>query len=265
MLSGVLKQCIDKNPGIKYNLVRRRIYQSILDGHPAIKTTGFPDRNANIITTDYWAKEKLGGGQQRAYQILARVFGLETPVEEKLFLPGTSEEDRLFYEFLPNSGKKIIVIAPSSNSPRKALESGIWHDLVHKLNVEGFFVLQVGKKNERYIKGAYSLLGLTTPRQLIALLNKCHMVISLDNFVMHAAHLIKIPSVIIWGPTEPEVYGYDEQVHIQNVKHDCAMKNSCLGPDYPENYATPCPLKKKICMQGIKADLIFDHMINMLN
>lgn len=265
MLSGVLKQCIDENANVKYNLVRRRIYQNILDGHPAIKTTGFPDRQAKIITTDYWAKEKLGGGQQRAYQILARIFGLDTPIEEKLFLPGEIEEDRLFYKFLPNNGKKVVIIAPSSNSPRKALDTGIWHHLVQKLKDEGLFVLQVGEKNERYIKGAYSLLGLTTPRQLIALLNKCNVVISLDNFVMHAAHLIKIPAVIIWGPTAAEVYGYDKQVHIKNTEHDCTMINSCLGPEYADNYGTPCPLKEKSCMQGITADLIFDHTLKKLN
>jgi len=265
MLSGVLKQCIDKSPGVKYNLVRRRIYQSILDGHPAIKSTGIPERDTKIITTDYWAKEKLGGGRQRAYQILARIFGLETPAEENLYLPGESEEDLLLHEFLPINGKKVAVIAPTSNSPRKALDFGIWCNLVQKLYYEGFFVLQVGEKNERYINGAYSLLGLTTPRQLIALLKRSDIVISLDNFVMHAAHLINMPAVIIWGPTGAEVYGYDEQAHIQNEEHDCAMKNSCLGPEYPENYATPCPLKEKFCMQGITADQIFDHTIKLIN
>ena len=51
MLSGVLKQCHDKNPTVKYNLVRRTIYLNLLKGHPALEKIGLPPKNATIIKT----------------------------------------------------------------------------------------------------------------------------------------------------------------------------------------------------------------------
>ena len=81
MVSGVLKQVVDRDPSKKFHLVRRINYHGILKGHPAIGQIGFPQKNARIMDVTYWSLETLGPGLQRPYQILARAFGLGTPVE----------------------------------------------------------------------------------------------------------------------------------------------------------------------------------------
>jgi ADP-heptose:LPS heptosyltransferase len=258
MLSGVLKQLIDKYPENCFNLVRRAIYSDLLLGHPAIKKIGYPPKEACIITTDYWAKEKLGNDIQRPYQILARLFGLLTPIEEKLYLPGECNGDEILEGFLPRDGRKIAVIAPSSASPRKMMDPMIWHLIVEKLKNLGIFIIQVGRKNDMYIKGAYSLLGLTSPRQLVSLLADSDVVISVDNFVMHAAHLLSKPAIIVWGPTSPEVYGYQGQFHLQGSIEHCALKEKCLGPAFPDNYNSKCPLMQDHCMNRISIESIIE-------
>jgi len=263
MLSGVLKQCVETNLQLKYNLVRRAIYTNLLNGHPAIKKVGYPPKNAHIITTDYWSKEKLGNGNQRPYQILARLFGLQTPVNEYLYLPGESIEDGLLQDLIPDQGNKIAIIAPSSISPRKMTEPMIWQEIVEKLKGKGIFVIQVGSKDDIYIKGAYSLLGLTNPRQLISLLIKSDVILSVDNFIMHAAHLIGKSAIILWGPTHSTVYGYPEQIHFQCSTNHCEFRNKCLGPKFPGNYKTPCPIKNWHCMSKVPADKIIDYAINI--
>jgi ADP-heptose:LPS heptosyltransferase len=262
MLSGVLKQCVDKNPQVKFNLVRRAIYSDLFNGHPAIKKIGYPPKDADIITTDYWLKEKLGSDIQRPYQILGRLFGLKTPLEEKLFLPGRYQEDRLLQDFIPHIGRKLIIIAPSSNSPRKMMDPDIWTDLVVKLKHNGFFVIQVGNKEDIYIRGAYSLLGLTTIHQLSSLLIKSSIIITVDNLIMHASHLVGKPAIAIWGPTDNKVYGYSEQVQIQCSTAHCDLRNKCLGPDFPDNYKMPCPLNIRHCMNGVSADVITEKVVN---
>jgi ADP-heptose:LPS heptosyltransferase len=253
MLSSVLKMVIEKDPSHRFNLIRRTNYLSILQGHPAIEKIGFPPIDAQIINTDYWSQEGFESNNKRAFQVLAAMFRLSTPVEEKLYIPGDYAEDSLLHDFVPWR-KQNIIIAPSSVSPRKEMSPLIWHTLVEKLNMDGSLVIQVGKLHDLHIKNTYSLLGLTTCRQLFSLIKKCDIVISVDNFIMHAAQMVGKPSVILWGPTSPTVYGYDEQINLQTPT--CDKKNDCIGPGKGSIYHSPCP-QEKHCIDKLTPDDIY--------
>lgn len=265
MLSGVLKQCLDQDQKTRYNLVRRSIYSSILREHPAIGQIGYPPADAQVITTDYWAKEKLGRGDARAYQILARMFGLSTPVEENLYLPGPVPGDELIHRMISGSGEKRVAIAPGSASPRKIVPFQKWVVLIQKLRDSNYEVIQLGSPGDIYIPGALSLLGQTTPQQLIGVLKNCKLLIGVDNFIMHAAHLVKLNAIIIWGPTDSEIYGYPEHRHVQIPRTGCKFKDNCLGPETPDNYSKPCPLDDKHCMNLISPERILELSLELLN
>jgi len=139
-----------------------------------------------------------------------------------------------------------------------------WHKIVERLSAEGILVLQAGNIMDIHIKGAYSLLNLTSPRQLISLIKKCNFVVSSDNFIMHAARLVEKPAIVVWGPTKSGVYGYEEHIHIQASLDHCHLKNECLGPRFSQNYATMCPLGPEHCMNKIPLDLIFNSISSLL-
>ena len=263
MLSGVLKLAYDKDPSQQYNLVRRTKYTNLLKGHPAIKLIGCPPKDAEFVSTSYWDAENYESGKHRAFQLLAQSFGLKTPVEEKLFVPGEAEKDDILDSIIPWK-KKNIIIAPTSDSPRKMMHPMAWHAITERLSSENILVLQVGRANDIHIKGAYSLLNLTSPRQLISLIKKCNFVVSSDNFIMHAAHLAEKPAVVIWGPTKSTVYGYAEQIHVEAPMEHCKHKNECLGPKFPQNYPTMCPLGPEHCMNKIPLDKILNAIFTLL-
>jgi ADP-heptose:LPS heptosyltransferase len=123
--------------------------------------------------------------------------------------------------------------------------------------------MQAGKLKEVHIKNAYSLLGLTTPGQLISLIKKCDIVITLDNFIMHAAHLVGTPAVILWGPTDPLVYGYEGQRHLKDSQI-CELAEECIGPDCGSNYQKPCPLGERHCMNQISLEDIYNSAMELL-
>jgi len=261
MVSGVLKQVLEQDPTRRFNLVRRTRYSIIFNQHEAIAKIGFPQKEEKVLRVDYWAMEKLGPGQQRPYQILARGFGLKTPVEERLYLPGALMEDPFLEHFLP--WKKLnIVIAPASDSPRKAMNPLSWHRLVDYFLADGAFVMQVGLLNDQHIRNAYSVRGMTTPHQLIALLRKCDLAIASDNFIMHAAHLIGTPAVVVWGPTPHEVYGYPEQIHLQASPNcDLEKGESCIVSYKNQGgklYGTPCPLGDRHCISQIGPEALYE-------
>lgn len=264
MVSGVLKLAVDKHPDQKYKLARRTRYLYIFKEHPAIEQIGFPPKEAKIIRTDYWAKEKLGERNQRPFQVLARAFGLSTPVEEKLYIPIEDENDELLHQIIPWKEKNII-IAPATDSPRKMMATKKWRNLVEKLVNKNILVIQVGKMSDVYIKGAYSLLGLTTPCQLLSILEKVDIVVTSDNFIMHAAHLVNIPAIVVFGPTSSVVYGYDGQILIQAPIEHCDQKDKCLGQEYPQNYSTECPLGiEGHCMNKIPGEEIFSKVKRLI-
>jgi ADP-heptose:LPS heptosyltransferase len=263
MLSGVLKLVHDAQSETLYHCVRRTQCSYILRGHPAIHRFDFPPTNARIVTTDYWAVEKLGPGHQRAFQVLARMFGLTTPVEERLYIAPNDTQEEDLTALIP-WGTKNVIIAPSSDSPRKMLPVKTWENVTEILKGSGVFVVQVGRAEDRLVKGAYSLLGLTTPRQLIRLVGKADMVITVDNFVMHAAHLSGVYAVVLWGPTDPDIYGYVGHMHLRGTYEQCEGKNRCLGPGLSENYPTPCPMAVNCCIAAISDEKIIDIVKNHL-
>lgn len=251
MLSGILKQVNERNPDRKFNMTRRTNYVSIFEKHPAIAGIGYPPKNAKIVNVDYWSMDRLGSGDRRAYQVLARSFGLSVPVEEKLFFPDQIEEDKILFDFVP-WGKINIAIAPASDSPRKMMPADLWHRLVDMLKFDGYFVFQVGRIKELHIKNAYSLLGLTTPAQAINLLKRSTLIITSDNFIMHAARLLEKPAIVLWGATLKEIYGYDNHFHITAPrKCDIPSDEECIDPQKNKNftvYGKECPLQKEHCM-----------------
>jgi hypothetical protein len=87
MLSSVLKLVHDTDPARRFNLIRRTNYLTFLKGHPAIAEVGHPRQDDTVLRSDYWSIEELGAGPQRAFQVLARHYGLQTPVEEQLYIP----------------------------------------------------------------------------------------------------------------------------------------------------------------------------------
>ncbi|RPI06221.1 MAG: hypothetical protein EHM64_03835 [Ignavibacteriae bacterium] len=263
MLSGVLKLVVDKNPENRFNLVRRTNYGTFLDNHPAIASIGYPSKNARMVRSDYWSMEPLGPGSQRAFQILARSFGLQTPVEETLYVPFKIPDDPLLWKILPEN-QKTVLIAPASDSPRKMMNPIIWDQVTEMLKGDGIFVVQAGRTRDIHIRPAYSLLGLTTPKQLLGLLGKVHGVVTVDNFIMHASHYTGTPTIVLWGATNNQVYGYQGQTHIQMPKA-CGLSefDDCMAPSKNKEtflYPTPCPHKERHCLDQMRPDVLYNSI-----
>ena len=214
MLSGVIKLAADRDKSRCFNMVRRSAYRSIFQHHPAIKEIGYPPPGANVMGTDYWT-HGIVANENRPYQILARLFGLPTPVEEILFFPGPIEIDAVLEQAIP-WGKKNVIMATGSDSPRKTMAFERWGQLAKQLKDDGFFVMQAGRLQEPHITNTYSLLGLTNPGQLIALIKRVDIVITIDTLVMHAAHLAGVPAVVLWGPNDNETFGFSGQCHLRH-------------------------------------------------
>lgn len=254
MLSGVLKHVVDRDPARRFNLVTRTKYPPLLRGHPAIATIGHPPPDAVLLHTDYWHQPSFGPPESRAYQILARMFGLRPPVPEVLYVPWpVREDDPVLRDRIPWERHNVL-LGPTSESPRKQPAPPRWEEIVAGLRAAGLGVVQVGRAHDPYIRGAFDLIGLTRPRDLIGLVHRFDVVLTVDSFLMHAAHLGGVPAVVLWGPTDHRVYGYAGQTHLQAAP--CAETHDCIAPGNSQVYATDCPKGDDHCVRQIPVEAV---------
>ena len=262
MVSSVLKQVSERFPARKYKLVDRTKYREFLQGHPAIERIGHPPPGAHLVSTDYWRHSNFQRPGARAFQVLAGILGLELPVEEILYAPWEFADNAVIMERIPWQERNVL-ICPSSDSPRKEMSTAKWEALIDKLKPAGMGVVQVGRLSERYIRGAYSLLGLTKPRELAALIRHFDVVVTSDSFIMHAAKLCGVPAVVLWGPTDPRIYGYAGQFHLRSEKACNDYPNGCIGPGLTGNYRSACPKGANRCMDALKLETIYNAVCNI--
>ena len=263
MFSGVLKLLTDKYPNRKFNLVDRTKYREFLEGHPAIDRIGHPPPGARIVHTSYWEHEIFFSRGQRAFQTLARIFGLETPVQERLYVPWDIEQGDPEIERIVPWKKRNVLISQSSDSFRKRMDVAKWESVVDLLKRQGIGVVQAGRMGDQYVRGAYSLIGLTSARSIIRLLRRFDAIVTVDSFMMHAAHLCSVPAVVLWGPTDHLVYGYPGQVHLR-AKPTCENPENCIGPGQSRMYRLDCPEGEARCMNAFNPEDITREVFTLL-
>lgn len=262
LVSGILKQVNERNPSQQFNLVERTRSRAILEGHPAIAAIGNPPPGARLIRTDYWNHVDYQGEYPRAYQVLARMFGLETPIEERFYVPWEFQENSVLIDAIPWKTFNVLV-AQSSESPRKEMPVPIWEQVVEMLRAASVLVVQATILQDHYIRGAYSLLGLTGPKELISMINRFDVVITSDTFMMEASHLCGVPAVVLWGPTDSHTHGFREQTHLQAAL-DCEFSGGCLRHENSDRNSSKCPLGDGHCMNNFSAETIFAATMKMI-
>ena len=272
LLSGALKLVHEKFPDRRYNLVRRTAYQFIFENHPIIAAVGHPPEGAVLHTVGQWHTEPVSFEHHRPFQVLARQFGLETPVEEILWLPDVPVDVSILVETLPWTDLNVL-ISPLSNSPRKAVKYELWEELVERFHDMGAFVAQVGRLWEECVPGAYSLMGCTTPKQFLSILPRFDLIVTLDSFISHAAKAVGSRCVAIWGATHHGIFGYpDDHFNIQsNAMCNQEVENSCYAPRDPsmasmaQIYTTPCPMVDNHCTNQVSMEVLWETILKALD
>lgn len=265
MLSTAMKRSFDKY-GKKFSVARRTQYTQFLQNHPAVQEIGHPPADSVIVCNDYWLRKEFKDANNKALDINLKIFGVEDSKDDSLFLPesATDEATQILLDTIPWRDKNVMIVC-SSESPRKVMHPIKWHIIVEKLLSQQVFITQVGRMGEIPIHGTYSILGATSPLQVVKLLEHIDLLITPDNFVMHAAKLVGTPTIALFGPTEASRYGYSNHICLQADTSHCEFSNQCLGPHVPDNYTKPCPLNERHCMNSFDENKIVDIAMTILN
>jgi ADP-heptose:LPS heptosyltransferase len=113
------------------------------------------------------------------------------------------------------AGEHRVLLHPGSTWPDKAWPESHWPDLVRRLREEGlgpFVVISppdAPALAERIAAGAgddVRVLPVLAVREVLALLTCCSLYVGNDGGVLHCAVALGVPTVGLFGPTEPDIW-----------------------------------------------------------
>jgi ADP-heptose:LPS heptosyltransferase len=108
----------------------------------------------------------------------------------------------------------MILISPFS----KALRNGgnnpksypYWKEFLKGLN--GQKVVQIGVEGEEKLTKDFRK---NLPfKEIEKLIQECDIWVSVDNFLPHMAHHLKKPGIVLFGQSDPKIYGYPENQNL---------------------------------------------------
>ncbi len=145
--------------------------------------------------------------------------------------------------------------------------------LIGKLEREGIKVVLIGGKKEQEemekegIKVTdtnlvCNLIGKTSMVQSLSILGLSNLVIGCDTGMMHCAAALNIPTLSIFGATNPEVAKpFSERAYIITGSAECAP---CIKTYSPGNSSVPALCKERRCISSISVEDVYRKAIAIL-
>jgi pyruvyltransferase len=115
-----------------------------------------------------------------------------------------------------------IIISPFSRKLRNGKTPNpkdypFWKELISELRKRKYYVIQIGVPGEELFEVDEVKINLSL-QELEELLKKSNIWISVDNFFQHFAANYKKRGIVLWGQSDPEIFGYKENINLLKDK-----------------------------------------------
>jgi heptosyltransferase-2 len=142
------------------------------------------------------------------YRLLAGQDTGRAPMHHTLRAP---EESMGRWRGQLGGSRAVVGLFPGSNAPSRRWPADRFADLARRLQEAGHVVVVLGGRGEqelthevaRRAPGALDLGGRTDLPALAGLLSSCGVVVTNDTGPMHLAAALGVPTVSLWGPSDP--------------------------------------------------------------
>lgn len=213
---------------------------------------------------------------EQGMKVVERLLGVwqvgETSNQQRLPLrfPVADDENRDAGKLLAEMGLDddgAVVLHPGAGSPIKLWAEERWVALGIALVDWGLKVVVTGSKAEaaaaeriaREIPGGRSIAGRTGLGVLAAFYRKCRLVVGVDSGPLHLAVAVGAPTVHLFGPADPAIYGpwgdqHRHRVVIASFVKPCGRLD--LAPT--EGGIPPC-------MEGITVEMVLEECERLLS
>jgi ADP-heptose:LPS heptosyltransferase len=115
--------------------------------------------------------------------------------------------------------KKKILISPWSrprtDGKQNAKNYPYWNELAIMLDRDEYDVIQLihGNEQQLLVNGITFKKDLTLP-QIEKLVLSCDTFVCVDNFLHHLGHYVGVRGFVLYGVSDPSLFGYDTNINI---------------------------------------------------
>lgn len=157
-----------------------------------------------------------------------------------------------------------IGLFPGSNASARRWPADRFGQVARRLLGRGTRVVVLGGAGERHLTaavaaeapGALDLGGETDLMGLAAILSMCHLVVTNDTGPMHLAAAVGVPTVTLWGSSDPREVCPPGPQHVRVTGADLPCK-PCFKNTCPRSGAgTVLPRAEEECMRLIEVDQV---------
>lgn len=213
-----------------------------------------------LITPEY----ALDIHKQQRYAGMLRFLGIDTE-NLKMYMPYTATDREYAHQFITENGledKRFMILNPSTSWPSKCWPQEYYAALGDKLVSElKIPVVITGAPADKPItlgiakamrQPAIDAAGKTTLPQLGAMAAQARLFISGDTGPLYIAEAVGVPTLSMWGPTNPVHMGPRGNRHVVLTAENCRFcrKRKC---DHIS------------CLREITPDKVFAKTVEMLN
>jgi ADP-heptose:LPS heptosyltransferase len=270
---------------------------AVLEGNPDVDEVAAhlldAQRTVRLEQSVYtWAS--ANGWKGHLTEAYCRMFDLPAPEDPcpRIFWPAGSERDCVSSE-LPAT--PYVVIAPWSTaktfdlygpSGNKNWPIDRWPQVVAWAKQNGLEVVQLrGSEDEPLVEGVDVDFCNKPLRETFACIAGAALLVSVDTMAHHAAAALGVPSVVLWGRSKPEHFGY-VRADIVNLRGECpgletqrqeseghradlsvgrvVRERPCVGGDQWAMDREICPIQGHPCMSGIAVETVIAAMKSLL-
>jgi ADP-heptose:LPS heptosyltransferase len=150
--------------------------------------------------------------------------------------------------------KKTVIISPYSQKMRNNKENPKnfpWFPgVVSMLKQADYHIIQVGVQGEKPIFGVDDVRFNLSLKELKQLINESDTWVAVDNFFHHLASHTDKPGVVIWGKSDPSLFGYVKDVNLLKGRH--YLRKLQFDIWEREVFTKDCFVKTEVVVEAIK-------------
>lgn len=174
------------------------------------------------------------------------------------------EQEIFDHKFMVPDSHPLVVLSPFSRWPSRNWSDNRWRAVGRYITQKyGVDIIQVGMADESYLGIGNNWLGLTNARMLAILLSKARLLLSVDTGIPHLAAAFNKPSIVLFGPMNPDLVGYD------GITHPIIASGGCRGcyqdtSWHQDNPPHLCPKGTYECMRNISVEQVIESIDRLM-
>ena len=273
-MSGVLKVELNRFPRVLAGDRKKLSQYSPRLGHLLVTWDNFFKHNRKFFDfmpqTDGLGNHytQLLGAKRISQADIGGVLNMDEEYKAPIPMPSSGKERDILTKFGLNGDPFVTVqrgqgLVTNTSTNNKLWPVEYYNTLVGLIKHQGprYKIVQLGTSREGFnedFEGAdTNLRGKTNLEEIKVILKHSKLHIDCEGGLVHLRHALHAgPSVVLFGPTSPEVYGYKENLNL----HSSACKYPCEW--VTNDWLSRCARRKdkNCCMKKLEPQFVFEQI-----